>query len=278
MSPGEFGGGPSPKDMEFTFPDKEVLPPEDETGMEAETKKLPRLSREEVEVRLEARQNLEGFDLSGLDLAGLSLEGVSFRGSDVHGVQLFREAEGESDRVLTKISRADFSEAIIACQEGLTDFGGVKAEGATFGYAESVANRRARYPDTGGVAKIEDSGGLFGFCGDGGRFKGARWVNVDFGGPDYGTSFISADLSESSLEGCDLSGIDFSKTKIEGIKIINPESLAGMTINENQIETVVRAISFTDDRQDGWLEALDDEVPRMLLEEKFQIKIVSVQE
>jgi hypothetical protein len=57
-----------------------------ETAKESE--KLKKLTREEVEVRLDNGQNLERFNLSGLDLAGLPLDGVSFQGSGVRGLKL----------------------------------------------------------------------------------------------------------------------------------------------------------------------------------------------
>jgi len=287
MSPTETGG-PSPAEMGVNTPSAEtVVPTETAALVEGETRKLVRLTREEVDARLREGQNLENFNLSGLDLAGLSLDGVSFRGSDIRGLKLFRR-EGDDDetakRTFTKVNGADFTDAVFADFEEQTFFVGAEAEGTVFGYSEDLVTRRARHAAkrkaTGVVAGVEDSGALFGFYGNGGKFKKTKWTNIDFGGQDpekesylEPASLDGADLTEATIEGCDLSHIDLSTTTIDGLQIINPVHLESMIITEDQVETVAAAISFTDDRQNAWSEEKKQYGSRELLEKKFKIII-----
>jgi len=264
MSITEFGG-PSPKEMGIE-------------PKETEAKKFVHLTRVEIESKLGAKENLENLDLSELDLAGLVLEGVSFHGSDLRGTVFFhKESEDGSDpEIKTSIKGADFTEAVFATYDRKPAFVRVEAEGAKFGYTESLLARLRRYEESGKPKTAEDSGGLFNFNGCEGNFQRTNWVNIDFGGDSgFGATFYGADFSGAVIDGCDLSGIDLSETIIDNIKIINPViSSEGFMITEEQVETIVAAISFTDNRKDIWEEAKKKNGSRELLENILGIAIV----
>ncbi|MFH1089121.1 MAG: pentapeptide repeat-containing protein [Candidatus Uhrbacteria bacterium] len=273
--------GPSPEEMSIPSVEQPVVTTTEtvEKPIEVQEKKRKmRLDREGVKARLEAGENLENYDLSNLDLAGLDFrEGVSFRGSDLRGTLFFhKESEDGSDpEVKTSIKGADFTEATFAILERKPVFVRVEAEGAKFGYTESLLSRLKRLEEPGELKTAENSGGLFGFNGCEGNFKGTTWGNIDFGGDTgFGATFYGADFSGAVIDGCDLSGIDLSETEIKNIKIINPViSSKGFVINEDQIETVVSAISFSDNRQASWERDKAVKSSRDLLENVLKIEI-----
>ncbi|MFA6322215.1 MAG: pentapeptide repeat-containing protein, partial [Candidatus Buchananbacteria bacterium] len=87
--------------------------------------------------------------------------------------------------------------------------------------------------------------GLFSFDGRQGDFTKTQWQNVDFGGGSgYDADFAGADLSQARIESCDLSGVNFSLTKIDGIKIIDPVSLKNLVIAKNQIPDLIKGIEL----------------------------------
>lgn len=255
--------------------EKEFKPPE------SEVEKPKKLIREEVESRLERGDSLENLDLTNLDLAGLNFEGRNFRGSDIRGITLYREEQREDGtfiEIRTNIRGADFTDVTIADLGPEVFFGRVDAEGATFGYTENLAHRRKRHKESGKAPTAEDTGGLFSFNGSEGNFKKTVWSNIDFGGGSgYESIFPDADLSESIMEGPDLTEMDFSATKIDDIKIKDPISLHGMKINEQQILSVVQAIELTDEKyQSEFLEEVRKSGQRKALKDYFGIVIVEV--
>lgn len=243
-----------------------------------EIKKPKKLTKEEVISRLESGENLENLILTDLDLAGLNFEGKSFRQSDIRGMSLYREEQNEDEEpieIKTNIKGADFTDAVIADFGPEVFFSRVDAEGATFGYTENLVSRRKRHKESGKAPMAEDTGGLYNFNGSDGNFRKTKWINADFGGNcGYEAIFPGAVLSESAIEGCDLSGIDFSETNIDNIKILDPLSLSGMEINEKQIESVAKAIQLSNqDEQAKFLKEKTEKGPRKALEDYFHIAV-----
>jgi|GEM_PF-1940790 len=245
-----------------------ILPPK------PEVKKSEKLTREDVIKRLEQNKNLENYNLAELDLSGLNFEGKSFRGSDIRGVNLYDEVQKQG----ANIENADFTDTIISDFSLDVIFARVKAERATFGFTENLATKRKRQRDSDKLPQPADFNGFFNFVGTGGNFRKTKWLNTDFGG-DSGCEalFPDADLSESEITGCDLNQIDFSETKIDKIKIIDPITLRGMKIATNQIETVVQSIQLTNqDAQSEFLKEIKEKVPQKALEDFFEIVIVEI--
>jgi uncharacterized protein YjbI with pentapeptide repeats len=243
-----------------------------------------KLTREEIESRLANGENLENLNLTDLNLAGLNLEGKSFRGSDIRGMSLYREEKKEDGTLVeiqTNIKGADFTDATIADFGPEVFFERVNAEGAIFGFTEDLISRRNRhieYKKSGRAPGAEDTGELLKFNGSEGNFKKTKWINVDFGGGSgYESTFSDADLSESIMEGSDLTGMDFSTTKIDSIKIKDPMSLSGLIINEQQIPIMVQAIELTDEKaQREFLEEVKNKGPQKALEDFFLVVIVEI--
>jgi uncharacterized protein YjbI with pentapeptide repeats len=236
-----------------------------------------KLTRQDVIGRLEQGEDLNDLDLKDLNLAGLALAGKSFKRSDIRGMSLYEERDGANGTIIeitTNIQGADFTDAIIADTAQGTDFYSVDAEGATFGYTESIVSRRISHP--------KDGGGLFRFDGRGGNFKRTRWTNTDFGG---GTGFEAmlegADLSGAVMEGCLLAEIDLSKTNIEDISIIGtpPLFLNAIKINAQQVKSLAQAIKLTDEKeQSRFEEEIRDNGQRKALEDHFGTIIVKTED
>lgn len=248
---------------------------------EKETKKLQKITREEVEARLARGEDLENFDLKDLELAGLNFEGKKFRGSDIRGAWFYGERQGEGGKtieLITNIRRADFTDTTIGDFGPETIFGRVEAEGAIFGFSEDLISRRKRHRImnvSGERPDAADSGGLYNFNGGGGNFRKTRWSNIDFGGGSgYEALFPGADLSEAEIIGCDLSGIDFSTTKIDNIKIKDPLSLENFIITKQQVITLVEAIELSDKNEDQkFFEEIEQRGPEKALEDYFKVII-----
>lgn len=249
---------------------------------EAVAEKLKKITREEVDARLASGENFENFDLKDLDLAGLDFEGKSFRGSDIRGICFYGEKlgkDGKTIEMITNLRRADFTDATIGDFGPEAIFGRVEAEGATFGFTESLISRRNRHAklkESGERPEAADSGGLYNFNGGGGNFRKTKWSNVDFGGGSgYEALFPGADLSEAEIIGSDLSDIDFSTTKIDGIKIKDSLSLRGLTIAEDQVETLANAIELSNEKERReFAEEIKQKGPRKALEEDFEVVII----
>lgn len=239
---------------------------------EQKIEKLVKLSREDVIKRLEKKENLENLNLTNLDLSGLDFEGKSFCGSDIRGLTLYNEEQSEG----TNIKNADFTDAIIADMGPEVLFAKINAEGATFGFTEKLSARKNRLQKSGQTPEAADTGGLHNFNGSAGNFKKTKWHNADFGGADYPAHFLDADLTEAQIKGCDLNNIDFSETKIEKIKIIDPVSLNGLIINQDQIHTLIESIHFTDPNdQAEFLNDLKENGAQKVLKDSFGINIVN---
>ncbi|MCX6743636.1 MAG: pentapeptide repeat-containing protein [Candidatus Parcubacteria bacterium] len=236
-----------------------------------EVKKTEKLTREEVISKLDKGENLENYNLAELDLSGLNFEGKSFRNSDLRGVTLYNDSLKEG----TNLKKADFTDTIIADLGPEVIFANANAEGAKFGFTENLSARRKRLKNSGQAPEAADSGEFFNFNGSLGNFKKTKWLNADFGGGSGCEAlFPEADLSEAEITGCDLNQIDFSKTKIDKIKIIDPITLQGMKIATNQIKTVVQSIQLTNqDAQAEFLKEINEKGSRKALEDFFEIEI-----
>jgi uncharacterized protein YjbI with pentapeptide repeats len=248
---------------------------------ETAAEKLQKINREEVEAKLARGENLESLDMKDLDLAGLNSEEKSFRGSDIRGVIFYGEKRSEDGKIIeliTNLRRADFTDATIADTGPETIFVRVEAEGATFGFTEDLISRRNRHAEmkkSGERPEAADSGGYYNFNGGGGNFRKTKWNNIDFGGGSgYEAIFPGADLSEAEIVGSDTAGLDFSTTKIDGIKIKDPLSLQGLIITAEQVDTLVRAIELSDENErQKFAEEVKQKGPRKALENYFGIII-----
>jgi uncharacterized protein YjbI with pentapeptide repeats len=248
-------------------------------SQEAENGRFVKLTRDEVIGRLESKIPLENLVLADLDLAGLNLDNVSLRGSDIRGLNLYRQEQqqdGSTLEVKTSIKGADLTDTLIADLGPEVYFKKADAEGATFGFSKNLLERRKQQIESGRKPKAEETGGLFNFNGTDGNFKRTKWLNADFGGGSgYDAIFPRADLSEATLEGCDLSGTDFSDSNIENIKIISPLSLSGMKIRAEQLDSVASAIEFSGSQDREAFDAeKDSKGARKALEEYFGLTIV----
>lgn len=253
---------------------KRGVSPEDEAG------KPKKLTREEVEDRLTRGESLENLDLKDLDLAGLNFEEKKFRGADIRGICFYGEKQGGGGTVelVTNLQRANFTDATIGDFGPETIFGRVEAEGATFGFTENLVSRRKRHAlmnNSGERPEASDSGGLYNFNGGGGNFRKTKWNNIDFGGGSgYEAIFPGADLSEAEIVGSDLAGLDFSTTKIDGIKIKDPLSLQGLIIAEQQTDTLAGAIKLSNERErQEFSDEVKEKGSREALEDYFRIII-----
>lgn len=111
-------------------------------------------------------------DLHDLDFAGLDLRGKRFQDSIVYGLQLWRGEQhpvtGAVDpetEVRTDIRETDWTNAKVGSVGAETFFGRVNAEGAVFGFAESLTDRRQRHAASGVQLTDLDSGGYHTFNG-----------------------------------------------------------------------------------------------------------------
>lgn len=262
---------------------EELKPSSKELGINKETTKSRKLTREEVIKRLENKENLEDLVLVDLDLAGLNLEGKSFRRSDIRGLSLYRkdkDKEGQIIELKTNIQGADFTDATVADLGPEVFFGRVEAKGATFGFTENLVSRRTRLKESGQTPTAENCGGFFGFNGSEGNFNNTQWANIDFGGGSgYEAIFPGTDLTAATIQGSDLAGIDFSQTKIDHIKIIDPVSLLEMKINTSQIETIANGVQLSNqDQQAEFSQIKTKEGSRKALESYFHLTIVETQD
>ena len=139
-----------------------------------------RLTRADVDERLARGEQFERANLHDLDLAGVGLRGRNFRESLVYGIQL-HSGDPEDER-RTDIRETDWTDAAMASAGAETFFGRVNAEGATFGFVESLVTRRNRQAASGKAPDEHDSGAYYGFNGAEGNFRNTTWRNIDFGG------------------------------------------------------------------------------------------------
>ncbi|MBU1890208.1 pentapeptide repeat-containing protein [Patescibacteria group bacterium] len=230
------------------------------------------ITRDVVVERLRNDEHFENTNLQDLNLAGFNLENRKFCGADIRGIHLYEYDSATGQETKTNIRGADFTDTVIA-DTGTTDFFRVDAEGAGFGYTESLIDRRKRLEDAGTRPGPKDCGGVFGFDGSEGNFKKTRWSNVDFGGNSgYEAIFNRADFSEAIISGSDLSGMDFSIMEIHEIQIVDPVSLRGMTISKEQVDDLCNGISYTDEeKQRVFLEKKEGLGARRLLTEHFGV-------
>lgn len=247
--------------------------PEHYSGpVENSCKQREKMTVSEVQERISRGEDLENLKLEGFDLAGQNLEGKSFRGSDIRDLILYHQPKDNQPEVRTNIRNTNWQECCIGEQRPQLDFSFVDAEGATFGYFETLEARQERHNTTGKAPLIEDTGGLFNFKGNGGNFNKTTWTNVDFGGfgdePYMEAYFKDADFTGAKLEGCNLRHVDFTTVKIDDIQIIDPidGGLAGLAITQEQVEIFIKGIRLTGEweqekfeqivLEDGEIEAL----------------------
>lgn len=210
-----------------------------------------KLTRSDVEKKIENNESFEGVIIEGLDLSGLTLEGKNFRSANAYDLNLYRKASGAQAEVTTNIRGTDWTDAVLVSQTADTRFIKVQAEGARFGFTKSLAAHRReyneRYEKTGEAPRIDKMNALFGFTGHRGDFKKTSWKNIDFGGSGHGAHFRQADFKEAVFEGCDLSGIDFSTCSLEGVSVKDPVELRGLKISAKDALAVAVGLSFSDD-------------------------------
>ncbi len=209
----------------------------------AKTERL-RLTRAEVEERLARGEHLEHVDLHDGDLAGLELRGKRFRHSIVYGLQLYRGDGDPATEVRTDIRNTDWTDAAMASIGQEAFFGRVNAEGAEFGFTETLVERRQRHAASGQPPTDLDSGSYANFNGAEGNFLRTTWRNIDFGGGSgYEVRFENADLIGATFEGCDLSGIDLSTSTATNLTVRNC-TLNGLTIGAHQIDAFLDGIQL----------------------------------
>jgi uncharacterized protein YjbI with pentapeptide repeats len=243
-------------------------------------RKLDRLAVEAMAERGE--KNYEHSDLKDLDLAELDLEGASFRGADVRGLILYR-TEGEQKKE-TNIRGTDWTDATFADLGPQTVFQYVNAERATFGFSETLADRRNRLAEAGVRPAAEDTGGFLNFDGRGANFRDSSWRNVDFGGeldadgrpaPGYEALFTASDLSGATFDGASLKGIYWSDAIIDRVTVKDPDSLSGLTIRADQVPALADGIVLTDTQdQAAWEELRRAEGDAAALRKRFGALII----
>lgn len=243
-----------------------------------ETNQLLRLTREQAETRLSANLNFDSCDVSDLNLAGLRLTGRSFRGADVRGLLLHNPETSATD-----IRNTHWTNALVASFGAETHFRGVNAEGAQFGYTETLHERRAKndiYTKETGKPPIDTmSNAYFGFSARGANCQRSSWWNIDFGGgvDGYEARFVETKLAKAMFKGCDLSGIDLSSAEIDHLVIKDPVSLDGLTIGIHQIDTLARSIIFSDTAQAAeWRDELAAKGEALALVDYFAIQLLSL--
>jgi uncharacterized protein YjbI with pentapeptide repeats len=224
-------------------------------GQAPEIMRSKKLSKKQLERRLATGENPEKLNLTDFDLAGLDLEGKSFRKSDLRGAQFYWRGEGKDGSMIearTNIKRADFTDATIGEFGPATLFVRVEAEEASFGFSEDLNSRRKRHlalKKAGKIPATQDSGQFLNFNASEGNFKKTKWKNINFGGgTGYEAILFGADLSGAEIAGCDLSEIDFASVKIDGLKIIDPSSLRGLKIEEEQVPALAAAIQLSNEK------------------------------
>jgi len=198
-------------------------------------------TRESIMASIERGESLAGKNLVDLDLTDMPLADQDFTGCDARGLIL---DQGDPE-VRTNISRSKFVDTIFADSGNGTNFINVEAEGAFFGYTETLQSRRNRHAEAGRKPDEIDCGMLNGFDGQYGNFPGTVWANIDFGGgTDHPALFWQADFLGAIFDGCDLSGIDLSESRIDDIEIKNPVSVKGLIINEEQVDSLAKALKL----------------------------------
>ena len=195
--------------------------------------------------------NLEGADLKDLNLQGLDLHGKSFCNCDARGLILEN----------SNISETNWTDAAVEAHGPYTNFKQAEAAGSTFGATRNLYLREQKLKKAlaeGKQLEEMDPNSYMGFDGRNGNFQKCTWNNIDFQGESgYGAMFDDADLSGSTFDGCDLKWLDWSKTKIDNIKIIiyDPNSLDGLKITANQLPALVEAMALQDESYKEGFEA-----------------------
>lgn len=208
--------------------------------MEAPQRKV--LGPDEVRAILEQGGEFEGVSLLDQDLAGFNLEGKSLRRSDARGLKLFRD-EGEGKYEIANIKNTDWTDADVADFTSPAFFCAVEAEGARFGFAETLLDRQNRLEREGKEPSWNDCGGYHNFVGNDGGFMRTRWTNIDFGGyTGHEAVFSGADLTDAVFEGCSLSGMDLSEACLKGVKIIDFHEIDGLKISERYADDVANGL------------------------------------
>lgn len=243
-----------------------------QTGVE-QAKERRQLTREDAVEMLKRGESFERAKLTDIVLAGLALEGKNFRGADARGLSLH---DPESPEARTDIRSTDWTDAEIGDFGEETLFVGVDATGASFGFTERLADRRARHASEGGKPRMDDGGTLFNFNGSNGDFIRTTWKQIDFGGDSgYEAIFSGADLSGSTIEGSDLTAMDFSQAKLDGAIIKDPISLDGMRIRSEDAESVARNITLSEAAdQERYSALLSKKGAAVALDEAFGVIVV----
>jgi len=241
---------------------------------ESEAGEPRQLTRQGVEEALKHGDNFDNVSLVDQNLAELDFNGKNFRHSDIRGLKLHDfDPDEDARHERTEIIKSDWTDAVISDPERETDFSFVQANGAKFGFTETLATRRALRDKSGG--QIDDIGDLCNFNASDGIFNESQWKNLDFcGKAKYRPDFRGAWLNNSTITGCDLSRLDLSRSFLTDISIINPVSLDNLLIDKKDAPTIAKAIKFTDQaRQDEFMRTLAEKGDQKTLEEYFGIVI-----
>ena len=240
---------------------------------EAERPEMKKTTREEVEARLTRGEHLEKMNMGDLDLSGLELGGRRFNGSDVRGLRLFNEARAER----TDIRNTEWRDVELCSLGQETVLAYADAEGSNFGYSETLSARRQRC--AGKRLPEQDSGAYLNFNVQQAKLARTSWENIDFGGAfaddGYEARFQGADLKGARFAGCDLSNLDLTESDIAGLVIEDPDSLAGLRLDADQVEAVAAGIRYSDKKVNDELKAaLAADGARKLLTGSFGVIIV----
>ncbi len=212
---------------------------------EMEVLKRKVLGPDDVRGVLEKGGGFEDVSLLDQDLAGFKLEGKSFRRSDARGLKLFRE-EGIGKYEIADIRNTDWTDADVADFSSPAFFCAVEAEGARFGFTETLTDRESRQKREGKEPAWNDCGGYHNFVGNDGGFKRTQWTNIDFGGlSGHEAVFSGADFTDAVFEGCALCGIDLSEACLKGVKILDFYEIVGLKISERYADDVANGLRLS---------------------------------
>jgi uncharacterized protein YjbI with pentapeptide repeats len=238
------------------------------------------LTRGDVERKIAAGEQLLSVDIQNLDLAGLPLMEKKFCLSDARGIKLHRRDVDTQAETITDISNSDWTDALLATENGETVFVAVQAQGARFGFTEQLIDYQTQNKQTQTSGKhtiVEAMNGLHKFNGARGNFQRTSWKNIDFGQAEFGAYFKQADFHGAIFDGCDLSGIDLSTCDLSGIMIKDPLELEGLKISENDMLSVAQGLAFSAEDKHNNLEEraymYEDDLKAFL--ESYGIKVVA---
>jgi hypothetical protein len=238
---------------------------------EIKAEPLTMVYRSGIEARIKQGKNLENLDLRKINLSSINIEGQSLRGSDVRGLSFFVSVE-----TITNIKKTDWTDCLMGDLQTATELMYVDAEGAKFGFSESIDARRLRHikmKEQGQIPTAAESGSFANFNGSCSDFSQTNWTNIDFaGGTGYGANFWGAKLNGAVFDNCDLQALDFSETQIDNLKIIDPPEIKGLIITAEQVSALAASFFLSNqEAMSAWQEELMAKSEQRALTEFFGI-------